>query len=93
MLGDALRRGTGPAAIVVTKPDINLVAGAIAAESLYGLTCPILQVDDDVFNDLAALGRGAVVVAGQDPAHQRYGRNRESSAPTSPSPERGDHEA
>jgi len=48
VLGDALRQGTGPSAMIVTKADINLVAGVLAAHELYGTECPILLVDDDV---------------------------------------------
>ncbi len=46
VLGDAIRRGTGPAALIVTKPDINLVAGSLTAAALYGTSCPILLVGD-----------------------------------------------
>ena len=44
VLGEALRLGVGPAALVVTKADVNLIAGVIVAEALYGVNCPILQV-------------------------------------------------
>jgi len=52
VLGDALRRGTGPSAMIVTKADVNLLAGVITAEMLYGATCPILLVDNATFNAL-----------------------------------------
>ncbi|MEM8747295.1 MAG: DUF126 domain-containing protein [Actinomycetota bacterium] len=52
VLGEALRIGVGPAALIVTKADVNLVAGTIVAESLYGIRCPVLLVDDDVFDGL-----------------------------------------
>lgn len=52
VLGEALRLGTGPAALVVTKPDINLVAGALAARELYGVECPIVLVDDATLSSL-----------------------------------------
>lgn len=45
VLGESIRRGTGPAAMVVTKADINLVAGALAANALYDQRCPILLVE------------------------------------------------
>ncbi len=47
VLGEALRLGVGPAALVVTKADVNLIAGVIVAEALYGVTCPIVQVGAD----------------------------------------------
>lgn len=52
VLGESIRRCTGPAAMVVTKADINLVAGALTAAALYGQTCPILLVDPPVFDSL-----------------------------------------
>jgi predicted aconitase with swiveling domain len=52
VLGDAIRQGTGPAAMIVTKADINLVAGALTAQALYDITCPILLVDDETFTTL-----------------------------------------
>lgn len=52
VLGEALRAGVGPAAIVLTKADANLVAGALVARALYGVSCPIVQVDDVTFSAL-----------------------------------------
>lgn len=52
VLGEALRAGAGPAALIVTKADINLVAGAMVAESLYGVDCPVLLVDGETFASL-----------------------------------------
>lgn len=52
VLGEAIRRGTGPAAMIITKADINLVAGALTAQALYDTTCPILLVDADTFAEL-----------------------------------------
>ncbi|MGI9608263.1 MAG: aconitase X swivel domain-containing protein [Acidimicrobiales bacterium] len=52
VLGDSIRRGTGPHALVITKADINLVAGALAASALYDRRCAILLVTDDVFDSL-----------------------------------------
>ena len=50
VLGESLRRGLGPVGMIVTKPDINLVAGSLAATALYGVTCPIILVEPDVFD-------------------------------------------
>ncbi|NNF53924.1 MAG: DUF126 domain-containing protein [Acidimicrobiales bacterium] len=46
-LGEALRLGTGPAGLLVTKPDINLVAGAMVAATLYNSSCPVILVDEE----------------------------------------------
>ena len=42
VLAEAVRRGTGPAGIVLGKPDPILTVGAIVAASLYGLECPVV---------------------------------------------------
>lgn len=52
VLGEALRLGVGPAALVVTKPDINLVAGAAVAQALYGIVCPVVLVTAEQFAEL-----------------------------------------
>jgi uncharacterized protein len=42
VLAESLRRGTGPAGVVLAVPDPILTVGAIVAQSLYGIRCPIL---------------------------------------------------
>lgn len=42
VLAEAVRRGTGPAAIVLASPDPILTVGAIVAASLYGIECPVV---------------------------------------------------
>jgi predicted aconitase with swiveling domain len=42
VLAETIRRGTGPAAIVLSLPDPILTVGAIVAQSLYGFRCPIV---------------------------------------------------
>ena len=42
VLAETLRRGTGPAAIVLAVADPILPVGAIVAVSLYGARCPIV---------------------------------------------------
>ncbi len=41
VLAEALRRGTAPAAIVLSSPDPILTVGAIVAHELYGIRMPI----------------------------------------------------
>jgi len=41
VLAEAIRRRTGPIAIVLASPDPILTVGALVADLLYGLTCPI----------------------------------------------------
>jgi predicted aconitase with swiveling domain len=61
VLVEALRRGTGPAGLVLSVPDPILTVGAIVARLLYGLRCPI------VVGDTAGLVTGARlrVIAGE----------------------------
>jgi len=42
VLAETIRRGTGPAGIVLARPDPILTVGAIVAQSLYALHCPIV---------------------------------------------------
>lgn len=42
VLAEALRVGTGPAAIVLDEPDQILVTGALVARILYGVECPVV---------------------------------------------------
>jgi uncharacterized protein len=41
VLAESIRRGTGPAGIVLGTPDPILTMGALVAESLYAIRCPI----------------------------------------------------
>jgi len=52
VLGEAIRRGTGPAAIIITKADTNLTAGPLTAKALYSASCPIVVVDQSTFDSL-----------------------------------------
>lgn len=42
VLAESLRRGTGPAGIVLSVPDPILTVGALVARALYGIRCPIV---------------------------------------------------
>jgi predicted aconitase with swiveling domain len=42
VLAETIRRGTGPAAIVLSIPDPILTVGALVAQALYGTRCPIV---------------------------------------------------
>ena len=52
VLGEALRVGTGPAAILTTAADVNLVAGALVAATLYGSSCPVRLIDAALFEQI-----------------------------------------
>ena len=42
VLAESLRRGTGPAALVLAEADPILVVGALVAQALYGNVCPVV---------------------------------------------------
>jgi predicted aconitase with swiveling domain len=45
VLAEAIRAGTAPAGIVLGEPDDIILLGALAAEEMYGITCPIVVAD------------------------------------------------
>jgi hypothetical protein len=52
-LAESIRRGTGPAGVILVTPDINLAVGAAVAETLYGKCCPVMAVDEIIFRTIA----------------------------------------
>ena len=42
VFAEAIRRGTGPAGVILAIPDPILTVGALVAQSLYGLHCPVV---------------------------------------------------
>jgi predicted aconitase with swiveling domain len=42
VLAETLRRGAGPAAIVLGEPDQIVVTGVLVARMLYGVECPVV---------------------------------------------------
>lgn len=42
VFAESIRRGTGPAGIVLSVPDPILTVGALVAHSLYGVQCPVV---------------------------------------------------
>ncbi len=52
-VAEAIRKGEGPVAIIVVKQDVNLVAGAMTAEELYGVRVPVISVDAGEFARLS----------------------------------------
>jgi uncharacterized protein len=47
VLAEAIRRGTGPAGIVLGEPDEILAIGALVAAELYGVAIPVVLVGPD----------------------------------------------
>ena len=42
VLAEAIRAGTAPAGIIMSEPDSIVALGAIVAQELYGLACPVI---------------------------------------------------
>jgi uncharacterized protein len=67
VLAETIRRQTGPAGILLARADPILTVGAIVAEKLYGLACPIAvgPIDglatDDIIRIFAAEGGAAAL--------------------------------
>jgi uncharacterized protein len=73
VIAEAIRLRTAPAAIVMTHPDDILLVGAVVAEELYGITCPVVVIDQARFDEIATgdpleVGPGGV-------EHGRFGQN------------------
>ncbi len=64
VLAEAIRLGTGPAAIILSEPDAILATGAMVAETLYGRTCPVLVLPRDGHRALSAACTAHVTTAG-----------------------------
>ena len=75
VLAEAIRAGTGPVAIVLGAPDPVLTLGAIVAAELYDMAVPVVVVDHDTYEQVAASARlriepgGHLVVEGASSQH------------------------
>jgi predicted aconitase with swiveling domain len=56
VLAEAIRNGTGPAAIVLCEADLIVAIGVIVAQELYSVNVPLVTVDVDSFAALCAAG-------------------------------------
>jgi predicted aconitase with swiveling domain len=63
-LAEAIRRGVGPAAILLLERDPIVVVGALVAAELYGAACPVALVAAPDWDRLAAAGKLAVEAEG-----------------------------
>ena len=61
VLAEAIRRGTAPVGLILSRPDPILTVASIVAESLYGLRCPIVicPIDGIATDDLVRISVGA----------------------------------
>ena len=63
-LAESIRRGTGPAALVMIEPDVNLAIGAEVAATLYGRAMPVLTVSPEDFAIIASWPAASIVEDG-----------------------------
>lgn len=56
-VAEAIRNGSGPAAIIMREGDINVMVGAAVAHQLYGLVCPVLEAPEESYDTIAAAHR------------------------------------
>lgn len=66
VMAEVVRRGTGPAAVITSSTDVILVVGALAAAELYGISCPVVELDPAAFALVAARDGEALVVEADD---------------------------
>lgn len=65
VLAEAIRAGTGPAAILLLTRDAIVTVGALVAAELYGAACPVVMVAAADWPALAAVGRLAVAAGAE----------------------------
>ncbi|HLX02491.1 MAG TPA: DUF126 domain-containing protein [Trinickia sp.] len=56
VLAEAIRNGTGPAGIVLRERDLIIAIGVIAAGELYGVSVPLVVVNDRDFDTVCRSG-------------------------------------
>lgn len=64
VLAEAIRLRTAPAAIILAEPDDIILLGALAAEELYGITCPVVVADAEEYATLETGDRVEITPAG-----------------------------
>jgi len=52
VLAEHIRAHTGPAAIILARPDTIIALGALVAHELYGLATPVIVVDRPAYDAL-----------------------------------------
>ncbi len=62
VLAEAIRNGTGPAAIIMRERDLIVGLGCIVASELYGLDVPVLVVTWAIWDAMQAQATGSLSV-------------------------------
>ena len=63
-LAESIRRNTGPAALIMIEPDVNLAIGATVAATLYGRAMPVLTVTPGEFAIIATWAAASIAEEG-----------------------------
>jgi len=77
-IAEAIRRGCGPAAFLLTSHDVNIAIGAMVTDRLYGGTTPVLALAPENHAQLRTretveIARdGAIARQGLAPPHAKY---------------------
>jgi len=64
VLAEAIRRGSGPAGIILTEADDIIVLGALVAEELYRRTTPVVLVKLEELRSFPRTGRVTIASDG-----------------------------
>jgi len=62
-IAETLRNGSGPAAFVLAKADINIAVGVMVANRLYGLNIPVIEIS---LFQMAQIDNGSNVQVNED---------------------------
>ncbi|MEE8455432.1 MAG: DUF126 domain-containing protein, partial [Limibaculum sp.] len=63
-VAESIRRGTGPAAVLLGTADVNIAIGAMVADRLYGSAVPVLAVAPEDYPRLRSGDEIAIAVDG-----------------------------
>jgi uncharacterized protein len=62
-LAEALRRGVGPAAIILGRRDGIVIVGALVAAELYGVACPVVLLAAQDWGRIAGASSARIVAS------------------------------
>lgn len=72
VLAEAIRAGTGPAAVVLREADPIVALGALVAAELYGVRVPVVVLAEEDYRSIGT-GTRLEVAAGEREAGVRFG--------------------
>jgi predicted aconitase with swiveling domain len=73
VLAEAIRAGTGPAAILLSEPDLIITLGALVAAEMYGQTVPVVVLPPVLYATIST-GDAITIDAGEEHATIAVGR-------------------